>query len=96
MSKSVNLSTPPAPHAKNVGADGRVLQSKDAPFFGGLNPTAAAFARGLTFAILTAAISFATVFFTDSPPELLAAYAPIFLVVLRTIEGKIDASSLKG
>lgn len=77
--------------------DNRVLESAGAPFFGSLPPQWAAFCRSIVLAVGLAIVEGLISFFTtgDAIPPSLALYAPIILVILRTIEGAIDQHSVK-
>lgn len=76
--------------------DQRVLQSQGGAFFSSMSPQYAAFCRSIVLAVGLAVVEGLISFFTtgDAIPPSLALYAPIILVVLRTIEGAIDQHSL--
>ncbi len=77
-----------------MAQDTRILQTSNGTFFSSLPPAAAAFARGLTFAVATAAIGFGLTFFEGISAGSLAPYAPIAVVVFRTLEGLIDKAAV--
>lgn len=83
------------PTITHVGDDGRKLQSVDGTFFSSYSPAAAAFLRSLVGAVTAGALTAAITFFEAGPdvPQSMIVLVPIVIVVLRTLEGAIDAQS---
>lgn len=56
-----------------------------------MNPALAGFLRGILWAVIVAVLEvLISAFTSNSVPASLAMYAPIIVIVLRTVEGEID------
>lgn len=77
--------------------DARVLQARNAPFFGWMPPRYAALARGLVLAIgmaiLEALIAFLPTVDTSELPPALGLALPAAVILFQAIVGEIDHRS---